>query len=62
MIGDGGDAAADLATVGTLFGSGNGVRAVRVGLTAELGAGGAELGTAGRKLLAALDELGFGAE
>ena len=58
VIGDGGAAAADLATVGTLLG--NGVSFVWVDLIAELGTGGAELGTAGPEPEAELDELGFG--
>ena len=66
MTGEGGDAAADLAItgtlVGTLFGRGSGVVAAEVGLTAERGAGGAELGLAGCKLRTEPEELGFGAE
>ena len=46
VIGDGGAAAKDLATVGTPLGSGNGVLAADGLRVDELGAGGGALGTA----------------
>ena len=57
VIGDGGAAAADLATVGTALG--NLAFFNLVGLNAELGTGGAELGTAGPEPEAVLEELGL---
>ena len=59
VIGDGGAAAKDLATVGVPFGSGNGVLAVGGERAVELGAGGGALGTAEPIPLA---ELGLGLE
>ena len=59
VIGDGGAAAKDLATVGIFFGSGNGVLAVGGERAVELGAGGGALGT-GKPLPWA--ELGLGVE
>ena len=59
VIGDGGAAAKDLATVGVPLGSGNGVLAVGGERAVELGAGGGALGTAGPLPRA---ELGLGTE
>ena len=59
VIGDGGAAAKDLATVGTPLGSGNGVLAADGLRVVELGAGGGALGTAEPLPLAVL---GLGVE